>query len=491
MSFGVGVGDMLAMSRLAMDIYKTCKYASKSFQAVAGEVMSLRLVLEELDETLRQDGVRLGARREARLCALLANAHNALHELRGELDKFASLTTDRQRKYDVLQWGFKDVGEIRLRIVSTVTSLNAMGGLLARLEHRQLQKIIVKYFGEVRSRQAENCDRSILTTGTAESIGREENWASLKAELGEAAGLQDEVLEEKHEFITEVLQEAIARGDLDEGDAQLARSLTAASATTTTSTTTSTTKSPASSSLSSTVPTVVVVPSSFASIASSSSHTAAAASATVSITTAAAATTTQLQRWDTESTLIDEAYTERRRRTDPASRTAAAAEDLLAHHTRAGRGASRTNGRVGALALQALGLASDERLLEAADEGDMGAVVRLVRRGADVNAQDKWQWTPLHMAAYGGFDKIAELFILHGAVLAARTVDGETPLMLAERNGHVAVVRTIGEEVERRQRASELAAERGGLRRESEPTLSTGKGKGMFRGKGKVDEEMD
>ncbi|KAH7398601.1 hypothetical protein BKA66DRAFT_453444 [Pyrenochaeta sp. MPI-SDFR-AT-0127] len=102
-----------------------------------------------------------------------------------------------------------------------------------------------------------------------------------------------------------------------------------------------------------------------------------------------------------------------------------------------------------ALGLRALRIVSDERLIEAADEGNLDQVRNLIRRGANLNASDKWRWTALHMAAYGGFDDIAKELIYAGAEIDARTVDGETPLKLAERNRHVEVVRTIMDEVDR------------------------------------------
>ncbi|KAL2860910.1 ankyrin repeat domain-containing protein [Aspergillus lucknowensis] len=103
-----------------------------------------------------------------------------------------------------------------------------------------------------------------------------------------------------------------------------------------------------------------------------------------------------------------------------------------------------------ALGLRALRIVSDERLIEAADEGKLDRVVSLLRRRVNVNASDKWRWTALHMAAYGGYNDIAQVLIAAGADLNARTVDGETPLKLAERNRHIDVVCTISDEVERR-----------------------------------------
>jgi hypothetical protein len=229
--------------------------------------------------------------------------------------------------------------------------------------------------------------------------------------------LQEEVLVEKQEFITEVVQQAIQDGDLDEEDIALARSVTVASP-----------SAPPSSrfgSVSSASTASPLTPPSARTYSVSSASIASSITATSS-NMRAGPSAQQLQRWDTEATLIDEAYQQRRQRTDPASRNAAAADDLLAMNTRSGRGFSKKNGRVVSLALQALGITSDERMIEAADEGDMSAIVKLIRRGADVNAKDKWQWTPLHMAAYGNFPKIAEILMLHGADISART--SESPI---------------------------------------------------------------
>ncbi|CEN61902.1 hypothetical protein ASPCAL08547 [Aspergillus calidoustus] len=89
--------------------------------------------------------------------------------------------------------------------------------------------------------------------------------------------------------------------------------------------------------------------------------------------------------------------------------------------------------------LRLLGIVSDERLIVAADEGDLERVKTLIHRRANVNASDRWRWTALHMAAYGGYNEIAKELIAAGADLTAMTVDGETPLKLAEANRHVGV----------------------------------------------------
>jgi Ankyrin repeats (3 copies) len=265
-----------------------------------------------------------------------------------------------------------------------------------------LRKVIIKYFKEVKEKQTDEYEHSILSTSTAESIGKKETWDELKKEL-EEVGIDNSVLSEKKGFITEVLRQAMEDGLIDESDISTAAS----------------TLTPGT----------------------------------------ANASTAQLERWDTEGTLLDEAYTQRRQKTAAPIDAEAEMSELLSQYTKGGRNASKKHGKFVSLVLRTLGIASDERLIEAADEGDTAATVRLIGRGANPRATDKWLWTPLHMAAYGGFEPIARILIHTGADISARTVDGETPLLLAERNGHKGVVDIISEELERRERRKEENAE--------------------------------
>jgi ankyrin repeat protein len=76
----------------------------------------------------------------------------------------------------------------------------------------------------------------------------------------------------------------------------------------------------------------------------------------------------------------------------------------------------------------------------AAQYGHLSCVVVLVGRPgkvlmtpAEVNAADVDGFTALHIAAYKGFDKICGVLIGAGARLDAKTSDGITPLMIAQR----------------------------------------------------------
>jgi ankyrin repeat protein len=64
----------------------------------------------------------------------------------------------------------------------------------------------------------------------------------------------------------------------------------------------------------------------------------------------------------------------------------------------------------------------------------------LIDAGADVNAKDKWGFTPLHEAAVNGQKEVAELLIAKGADVNVKIVSGpnqgSTPLDAANGTNH-------------------------------------------------------
>jgi ankyrin repeat protein len=81
-----------------------------------------------------------------------------------------------------------------------------------------------------------------------------------------------------------------------------------------------------------------------------------------------------------------------------------------------------------------IALASE--LCDAAADGELGNVERLLAHGAEVNAKNSSGMTPLHLAAGNGHKDVAELLLAHGAEVNAKNSSGMTPLHLAAGNGH-------------------------------------------------------
>jgi hypothetical protein len=93
---------------------------------------------------------------------------------------------------------------------------------------------------------------------------------------------------------------------------------------------------------------------------------------------------------------------------------------------------------------------SDQKIIQAASDGNAAEVERLLSVGVNVNTKDKWGWTAMSMAAYGDHAEVARVLISHGATLDHEDVDHDTPLTLARNKGHRTLVMMIEEETTRR-----------------------------------------
>jgi ankyrin repeat protein len=82
-------------------------------------------------------------------------------------------------------------------------------------------------------------------------------------------------------------------------------------------------------------------------------------------------------------------------------------------------------------------------IADAASKGNKAEIERLLKRGADVNAQQADGATALQWAAYRGDPKLAELLLKAGAKPGLANHDGATPLWLAAARGDAAVIRAL------------------------------------------------
>jgi hypothetical protein len=74
----------------------------------------------------------------------------------------------------------------------------------------------------------------------------------------------------------------------------------------------------------------------------------------------------------------------------------------------------------------------------------------LLARGANVNAKDGYDSTPLHLAAGGGHKEVVELLLAKGANVNAKDRRGQTPLDLAEYYGQPMPGRQLSYEEQQR-----------------------------------------
>src|SRR5690242_17487470 len=82
-------------------------------------------------------------------------------------------------------------------------------------------------------------------------------------------------------------------------------------------------------------------------------------------------------------------------------------------------------------------------IADAASKGNKAEIERLLKRGADVNAQQADGATALQWAAYRGDANLAELLLKAGAKPGLANHDGATPLWLAAARGDAAVIQAL------------------------------------------------
>ena len=82
-------------------------------------------------------------------------------------------------------------------------------------------------------------------------------------------------------------------------------------------------------------------------------------------------------------------------------------------------------------------------IFKAVEKNDLEKLKTLIESGMDAGVQDMLNNTPLHIAAFHGYDEAINLLVAHGADVNAVNEAGRTPLYEAVRVGHKAAVNAL------------------------------------------------
>jgi hypothetical protein len=84
-----------------------------------------------------------------------------------------------------------------------------------------------------------------------------------------------------------------------------------------------------------------------------------------------------------------------------------------------------------------------QRLLDAAENGDLATVTKLLDKGIDINTKDGWSGTPMMYAAANGHTDIVALLLTRGVGINSISRLDRTPLMCAANGGHNETVKYL------------------------------------------------
>ncbi|KAI1135672.1 hypothetical protein F5Y05DRAFT_167876 [Hypoxylon sp. FL0543] len=130
MSFGFGVGDFIAVIKLANKIRKEFAGAPAQFKEVSEEVRSLSIVLQDVDVALSEND--LSSSQRENLENIASGCKSVLDDLQTALYKYCELGTKTKdlsktakRTWKRLTWEPNDIRDLRYRITSNTALLSS------------------------------------------------------------------------------------------------------------------------------------------------------------------------------------------------------------------------------------------------------------------------------------------------------------------------------------------------------------------------------
>ncbi|OBT84941.1 hypothetical protein VE02_06622 [Pseudogymnoascus sp. 03VT05] len=137
MSFGFSVGDFITVLQLAFKIRQEFVDAPIQFKAVSDEVRTLSIVLQDAAVALQNR--ELDTKQKRDLEDIDKGCRNVLDELQRILDKNIELSPESgvvgrriKRVWKRLYWKQEDIDQLRSRVITNISLLNAFNGRLTR-----------------------------------------------------------------------------------------------------------------------------------------------------------------------------------------------------------------------------------------------------------------------------------------------------------------------------------------------------------------------
>lgn len=222
MSFGFSPSDIVALVNITSKAYQGWKHACGEYSEVTGSLDSLLIVLHRIEtEASKPNSVLLRTTNDEHdLKDIFSNCEPTVRELHSIVTRYKSLGTSREKNWDKLRFGVKNLDPLRVKLaqhIATIAAyLDAVGlGALGRIERdinslpRRILAPIEALVADIRAGRREG---SIMTTY---SDDEKDVWKQFRRELiGD--GLRSSVIHKYKPLIRKYLKELAERGELEE-----------------------------------------------------------------------------------------------------------------------------------------------------------------------------------------------------------------------------------------------------------------------------------
>ena len=145
MSFGYGVGDIMAVSRLALKVYTAYKDAPGDYRNIADEVKSLHIIINEAAQHFESTTTPSSNKQH-----LLEGCQNVLRDLDALMEKYKALApANTSQSFRRIKFGTEDIPTLRARLISNTTLLSSF------IQRLDITTIIIEYIMLISQR---SCD---------------------------------------------------------------------------------------------------------------------------------------------------------------------------------------------------------------------------------------------------------------------------------------------------------------------------------------------
>ena len=123
MNFGFGVGDIMAISKLASKVYTAYKDAPNDYKHVAEEVKSLQIIINTAAQHFESTTLSGNNRQDGQ--EVLKGCQSVLEDLNSLIQKYNSLASNSTNTIQRVMLSTEDIATLRSRLTSNTTLLSS------------------------------------------------------------------------------------------------------------------------------------------------------------------------------------------------------------------------------------------------------------------------------------------------------------------------------------------------------------------------------